>query len=104
MRKNLRKADLLSSIQIRDGIFTNTIPETIKQILSNILTEDDPTEDNEYQRNVRKDINEYPQTEDDVDFTFLEVQSAFKNINTKKSPGIDKITGMKALNAFQAIP
>jgi hypothetical protein len=62
-------------------------------MLDYIFTEDREEEDSLHHTNIRRDIGEPINTNDDVEFTREEIKHTIDSFNQKKAPGIDGITG-----------
>jgi hypothetical protein len=68
------------------------------------LFEEDNTEENTYQRTIRKAVEEPINTNDDVKFSREEVKQVIESFDNEKTPGIDGITAGIYLRIFNIFP
>lgn len=99
----MKLTTLSDAIRLPLGNYTVTVQYTISTILTELLLKDNPLNDTTEQKQIRDSIKNPPQTEDDKLFTIQEIKIILNEINTKKDPEKDRITGKMCKFTFKAI-
>jgi hypothetical protein len=88
----LKKDASMPNFKIVDIEFTSTPKESLDFALNKIFTNDDISNQNEFQIQLRNRIQFLPQTEDDNIFSSKEITEVINNLKKRKTPGIDSIS------------
>ena len=88
----------------RDGSLTADICETLKHMLEYFTLEGKENNDTDYHKQARTQSQEPVDTADDKDFTIEEIRNAVVNMENKKAPGEDRITGEIYKSTFEIFP
>ena len=75
--------------------------ETLQLMLEHFTLEDKEEDDTSHHKLARAEAREPANTADDTDFTVEETRNAVANMDKKKAPGKDGITGEVYKSAFQ---
>jgi len=59
------------------------------EVLLDYLFEEDNTEENQYQKQIIKTVEQLIKTIDEVEFSREEIKQVIESFNDKKAPGID---------------
>ena len=78
--------------------------ETLQLMLEHFTLEDKEEDDTSHHKLARAEAREPANTADDTDFTVEETRNAVANMDKKKAPGEDGITGEVYKSAFQIFP
>jgi len=73
-------------------------------MLNNIVPEDNKINDSAVHKQIREQIKEPVDTEDDKPFSREEIASVIKKFNHKKAPGEDGLTSEILLRVFGNFP
>jgi len=74
------------------------------EVLLDYLFEEDNTEENQYQKQIRETDEEPIKTRDDIEFSREEIKQVIESFNDKKAPGIDGIRAGIFLRIFTTFP
>lgn len=91
MSGKFKKETLLVSLEKRDGTHTETIEETLREMLEVLLPDDRAEDDTQEQREVRNQATAESTGVDEEDFTEEELNWAVKLMKDKRAPGYDGI-------------
>ena len=78
--------------------------ETVKLMLEHFTPEDNVQDDSEFHKQIRAQSQGTVNTPDDREFNLPEIRNAVENVNNKKAPGEDGITGEIFKQAFETLP
>ena len=81
-----RSKSTITNLTKQDGSETRNTKETM-EVLLDYLFEDDNTEENQYQKQLRKTVEQPIKTIDDIEFSREEIKQAIESFNDKKSTG-----------------
>jgi hypothetical protein len=99
-----RNKQTLTTLHRPDGTVTETTEETIELMLEHLIPEDDPQNDIDQQKEVRRQTDKPINTADDKEFTQDEVRQILEGFKDKKAPGPNGITNEIVKIVFKAIP
>jgi ribonuclease HI len=100
--KTLNK-NTITTLTKPDGSETRNTKETIEVLLDHLF-EKDNTQENLYQKQIRKTVEEPIETKDDIEFSREEIKQVIESFKEKKAPGIDGITVGIYLRVFKTFP
>jgi len=83
---------------------TANMTETLALMLEQLIPEDNPQDDTDYHRAIRKLAEQPIDTPDDKAFTQVEVRKVIVGFKPKKAPGPDGITGGVLQLVYKGIP
>ena len=81
-----RSKSTITNLTKQDGSETRNTKETM-EVLLDYLFEDDNTEENQYQKQLRKTVEQPIKTIDDIEFSREEIKQGIESFNDKKSTG-----------------
>jgi len=61
------------------------------EVLLDYLFEEDNTEENQYQKQIRRAVEQPIKTIDDIEFSREEIKQAIESFNDKKAPGLTEL-------------
>ena len=73
MAGKTKQAAQITTLKLKDGTLTN-IQDTLLHVIQKLAPEDNQEEDAETHSQIRKMVNEAPDTQDDEEFTLQEVE------------------------------
>jgi len=94
--------NIITTLTKQDGSEMRNTKETM-EVLLDYLFEEDNTEGNQYQKQIRKTVEQPIKTIDDRIFK-RGYKASNRNFNDKKAPGIDRITAGIYLRTFKTFP
>jgi hypothetical protein len=93
-----------TTLQKPGGSKTKNIMETLEYIAEYLIPEDNPQDDTEYHKHIRRQMEHPQKTNDDRDFNQDEVRRTIESFNPKKAPGLEGITSDILTLVFKSIP
>jgi len=99
----IRPKSTITTLTKQDGSETRNTEETM-EVLLDYLFEEDNTEENQYQKQITKTVEEPIKTINDIEFSRDEIKQVIESFNDKKAPGIDGITAGIYLRIFKIFP
>ena len=93
----------LTILKKADGSHTKDTADTLQYMLEHFTPEDD-NKDDDIHRRARAQSQLPIGTDDDKEFTALEIRNAIESLGNKKAPGEDGITGEIYKSAFEIFP
>ena len=100
----IKPATKLTTLRRNDGTYTENLPNTIKHMIDHFVPEDDEATETHHHKEIRKQIKQPPNTEDDKEFTQQEIEDILKGMDPKKAPGEDGITSAILIAVFNTLP
>ena len=88
--KKLKIEHVQETIKL-EGVQTKSLDETIKTILENLIPDDEQESETHWHKNIRKEIESPPDTEDTPAFTAKEIEKAISSLGNRKAPVCDQI-------------
>ena len=92
MAGKTKQAAQITTLKLKDGTLTTNIQDTLLHMIQKFAPEDNQEEDAETHSQIRKMVNEAPDTQDDEEFTLQEVSNTIQSMVNQKAPGADGIT------------
>ena len=93
-----------TTLHKQDGSKTTNTLETLEYIAEHLIPEDNPHDDTDYHKNIRRLTEQPNNTINDRDFNQDEVRRTIEGFNPKKAPGPDGITSDILTLVFKSIP
>jgi len=93
----------LTTLKKTDGLQTKDTAETLQYLLEHFTPEDDNKDDDEYRR-ARAQSQLPNGTDDDKEFTVLDIKNAIESLEYKKAQREDGIKGEIYGSAFEIFP
>ena len=78
--------------------------ETLEYIAQHLIPEDNPQDDTDYHKSIRRLTEQPIETIDDRDFSQDEVRKIIEGFNPKKAPGPNGITSDILTLVFKSVP
>ena len=100
----LRSKTCLTTLQQPDGTFTLDTEGTTKYMLDYFVPEDNETNDSAVHKQIREQVKEPVDNEDDKPFSREEIAFVLKKFNPKKAPGENGLTSEILLRVFGNFP
>jgi hypothetical protein len=85
MAVKTKQAAQITTLKLKDGTLTTNIQDTLLHMIQKFEPEDNQEEDAETHSQIRKMVNEAPDTQDDEEFTLQEVSNTIQSMG-KKGP------------------
>ena len=82
MAGKTKQAAQITTLKLKDGTLTN-IQDTLLHVIQKLAPEDNQEEDAETHSQIRKVVNEAPDTQDDEEFTLQEVSNTIQSMGEK---------------------
>jgi hypothetical protein len=101
----MRTSTRLTALEEEDGTYTTDRHEEHNNAHAEHFVPDDREDSgNELHRNIRKEMQEPPDTADHKALTKEQIVANLKKFNSKKAPGEDGLTSDILIRAFQVFP
>ena len=81
--RNLRSKRTITTLRKQDGFVTRNTKETM-EVLLDYLFEEDHTKENQYQKQIRKTVEQPIKSIEDIEFSREEIEQAIESFNDKK--------------------
>jgi ribonuclease HI len=99
-----RNTVALTTLKKPDGSKTTNMIDTLTYMAEQLIPEDNPQDDTNYHKNIRRLTEQPIETINDRDFSQDEVRQIIEGFNPKKAPGPDGITSDILTLVFKSIP
>jgi len=99
-----RNTVALTTLKKPDGSKTANMVDTWMYMAEQLIPEDNPQDDTDHHKNIRRLTEQPIETIDDRDFSQDEVQQIIEDFNPRKAPGPDGITSDILTLVFKSIP
>lgn len=100
----IRNTSILSTLKKSDGTYTEGLADTMNYVIDQFTQEDNENTDSAYHIQIRHNIEEPPNTNNDKSFTTNEIGDIIENMNSKKAPGDDGVTADLLQQVFSIVP
>jgi len=87
-----QKTVALTTLKTTDGSKTANMIDTLVCMAEQLIPEDNPQDDTDHHKNIRRLTEQPIKTMDDRDFSQDEVRQIIEDFNSRKAPGPDGIT------------
>ena len=95
---------MITTLQKPDGTRTERMEDTLIFLLDQLTPEDNPQDDTDHHKELRRQVEQPINTPNDKGFTQEEVRRAIVGLKLKKAPGPNGITNEVVKLIFKAIP
>ena len=100
----MKDNSVISTLKRPDGSLTNNIDETMQYMMQQFIPQDQQDEVTEYHKTIRPKTQRPIETDDDREFTQLEIRQILMGMDQNKAPGEDGITIPILKQAFKRFP